>query len=212
MGAAVKGNELVWRSLADSALTGKRTWSNVGDLAYDAGVPTTTAYLALERLESNGTVDRYRQGGFSVVSIEKLLTMLCAWRNLDRDTLVRTTREAIEPFLDSARGPYALGGPDAANALLGGHAVSSFREHIVYMPGAGQVRAELVQLTSQPEGNVRVLAMDKRAMKVWEGYSSLAQTYADLFATPGWQASEFRSALRERFVRAREWDQEGDFR
>lgn len=208
----MKGNELVWRSLADRALKGERTWSNVGDLAYDAGVPTTTAYLALERLESNGTVDRYRPGGFSVVSIEKLLTMLCAWRNLDRDTIIRTTRESIQPFLNSARGPYALGGPDAANVLLGGHAVSSFHEHIVYLPGAGELRAEIMQLRQEPEGDVRVLAMDKRAMKVWDGYSSLAQTYADLFATPGWQASEFRNALRDRFVRAREWDQEGDRR
>lgn len=52
--------------------------------------------------------------------------------------------------------------------------------------------------------------MDKRAMKTWDGYSSVAQTYADLFATPGWQASEFRTALRERFVPAREWNQAGD--
>ncbi|NEM92014.1 TrmB family transcriptional regulator [Galbitalea soli] len=206
----MKGNELVWRSLADHALRGERTWSNVGDLAYDAGVPSSTAYLALERLESNGTVDRYRPGGFSVVSIEKLLTMLCAWRNLDRDTMIRTTSEEIEPFLHSERGPYALGGADAANALLGGHAVSSFREHIVYLPGAGEVRAELARLTPAPDGNVRVLAMDTRAMRLWDGYSTLAQTYADLFATPGWQASEFRHALREKFVRSREWDQEGD--
>lgn len=208
----MKGNELVWRSLADHALNGERTWSNVGDLAYDAGVPATTAYLALERLQVNGTVERYRPGGFSVVSIEKLLTMLCAWRNLDRDTIIRTTRTTIEPFLNSARGPYALGGPDAANNLLGGHAVSGFHEHIVYLPGTGEVRAELVQLTPELEGDVRVLAMDKRAMRMWNGYSSLAQTYADLFATPGWQASEFRNALRERFVRAREWDQEGALR
>ena len=208
----MKGNELVWRSLADRALDGERSWSNVGDLAYDAGVPAATAYLALARLESNGTVDRYRAGGFSVVSIEKLLTMLCAWRNLDRDTMTKTSRASIEPFLNSARGPYALGGPDAANAHLGGHAVSSFSEHIVYLPGTDEMRAELERLRPEPEGEVRVLAMDKRAAKTWDGYSSPAQTYADLFATAGWQASEFRTALRERFVRAREWDQEGDVR
>lgn len=205
----MKGNELVWRSLADHALRGDRTWNNVGDLAYDAGVPPTTAYLALERLVGNGTIDRYRSGGFSVVSIEKLLTMLCAWRNLDRETVVRTTRESIEPFLTSDRGPYALGGPDAANAYLKGRAVSSFSEHIVYLHVTDQTRAELASLRSEANGDVRVLAMDKRALKTWDGYSSLAQTYADLFATPGWQASEFRLALRDAFMRGREWDQDG---
>lgn len=203
----MKGNELVWRSLADHALQGERTWRSVGDLAYDAGVPSTTAYLALERLESNGAVDRYSRGGLAVISVDKVLTMLCAWRNLGRDTLVTTTRDAINPLLDTARGPYALGGPDAANAHLHGRAVSDFREHIIYLPSSSQDLREL-----PPGDEVRVLSMDKRAMKTWTGYSSLAQTYADLFATPGWQASEFRSALRESFVHDREWDQQGGFR
>ncbi len=202
----MKGNELVWRSLADHALRGERTWSSVGDLAYDAGVPSTTAYLALERLENNGAIDRYSRGGLSVVSIDKVLTMQCAWRNLERDTLAKTTRDAIGPFLDTASGPYALGGPDAANALLGGRTVADFREHIVYLPASAD-------LSKLPDGDeVRVLSMDKRAMKTWTGYSSLSQTYSDLFATPGWAASEFRMALRDSFIRDREWDQDGDAR
>lgn len=199
----MKGNELVWRTLADHAIRGNRTWQNVGDLAFEAGVPSTTAYLALERLESNGSIDRFSRGGLAVVSIDKVLTMLCAWRNLARDTIAWTTREAIEPLLDKARGPYALGGPDAANALLGGRAVADFQEHLVYLPSKSVAE-------DMPAGKeVRVLAMDRRAMRTWDGYSSLAQTYADLFATPGWQASEYRHALRDQFFRDREWDQEG---
>lgn len=202
----MKGNELVWRALADRALAGQRTWSSVADLAYEAGVPSTTAYLALERLESNGTIDRYSRGGLAVVSTDKLLIMLCAWRNLGNDTLAWTTRDAINPLLDSAVRPYALGGPDAAAAHLRGRAVADFHEHLVYLPATAD-------LTALPVGDeVRVLSMDKRAMKTWDGYSSLAQTYADLFATPGWQASEFRKALRDSFIREREWDQEGDQR
>lgn len=202
----MKGNELVWRALADRALEGQRTWRNVADLAYEAGVPSTTAYLALERLADNGTVDRYSRGGLAVVSIDKLLTMLCAWRNLERDTLTWTTREGIAPHLNSDIGPYALGGADAATAILNGQAVADFSEHIVYFPGT-------VNVNALPAGReVRVLSMDKRAARTWSGYSSLAQTYADLFATPGWQASEFRKALRDSFVREREWDQDGDER
>lgn len=198
----MKGNELVWRALADRALRGQRTWRNVADLAYDAGVPSATAYLALDRLEGNGTVDRYSRGGLAVVSVDKLLTMLCAWRNLERDTLVWTTRDAISQFLNSVIGPYAVGGPDAAKTYLKAKTVADFREHILYIPSSAD-------LTSLPAGKeVRVLSMDKRAAKTWNGYSSLAQTYADLFATPGWQASEFRKALRDTFIAEREWDQE----
>ncbi|RFA12407.1 hypothetical protein B7R22_15995 [Subtercola boreus] len=201
----MKGNELVWRSLADHAILGDRSWKNVGDLAYDAGVPASTAYLALERLENIGAIDRYSRGGLSVISIDKVLTMLCAWRNLARDTLTMTTREAILPLLNSQSGPYALGGPDAAMSFLTDHTVADFHEHIVYVP-------ESAALLELPAGeDVRVLSMDKRAMKLWKGYSSFAQTYADLFATPGWQASEFRSALRDSFMHGREWDQSDGF-
>jgi hypothetical protein len=198
----MKGNELVWRALADAALRGERRWQNAGDLAHAAGVPSSSAYFALTRLEEIGAIARYPRGGFSVVSIEKVVTVLCAWRNLNRDTLAMTTIQAISPLLDTSRGPYALGGPDAANSLLGGVHVADFHEHLVYL----SPKADLNDL---PDGDeVRVLAMDKRAIREWAGYSSLAQTYADLFATAGWAASEYRYALRDRYMKDREWDQE----
>jgi hypothetical protein len=51
--------------------------------------------------------------------------------------------------------------------------------------------------------------MDRRAEREWlSGYTSFAQTYVDLFATPGWQASEFRLALHDRFLRGRDWDRD----
>ncbi len=130
----MKGNELVWRVLADGALEGQRTWNNVADLAFEAGVPSTTAYLALDRLESNGTVDRYKRGGLAVVSIDKVLTMLCAWRNLARDTRRLDDADAIRPLPRLDRGPLRPGGPDAANAHSEGRAVADFREHLVYLP------------------------------------------------------------------------------
>ena len=96
----MKANELVWRTLVDSALDGNRTWRNVGDLAYAAGVPASAAYLALERLESNGSIDRYRRGGLAVVSLEKVLTMLCAWRNQQRGGVLECRADVREPLRD----------------------------------------------------------------------------------------------------------------
>ncbi len=37
---------------------------------------------------------------------------------------------------------------------------------------------------------VTFLRADSRAARSWDAYTSFAQTYVDLFATPGWQASE----------------------
>ncbi|KZX21230.1 hypothetical protein [Rathayibacter tanaceti] len=73
----MKGNELAWRTLADQALEGRRRWNNVGDIASDAGAPTSTASLALERLESIGAITRYRRGGrgFAEQQAERLPTL-----------------------------------------------------------------------------------------------------------------------------------------
>ena len=50
--------------------------------------------------------------------------------------------------------------------------------------------------------------MDAAAERSWTtGYTSLAQTYADLFAQPGWQASEFRRALWRKHFDVDDWSQ-----
>lgn len=200
----MKGNELVWRTLVDGALRERRSWRNVGDLAFAAGTAPSTTYLALERLSEIGAVRRY-SSGFSTVSPEKVLTLLCAWRNVKRDTLATTTLASIGPFLNTDRNPYALGGTDAANALLGGKIpVLGGSLHIVYLPKTTNLSA------LHPGNEVTVLSMDRRAQVDWDGLSSVAQTIADLFAMPGWQATETRLALRDHYFSDRDWHQSGD--
>lgn len=58
-----------------------------------------------------------------------------------------------------------------------------------------------------PGDEVTILRTDVRALRRWKDYASLAQTIADLFATPGWQAAEFRYAMPDRFIRERDWEQ-----
>lgn len=199
----MKSNELVWRTLADAALTGSRRWANLSDLAFQAGVPVTTAHLATKKLADIGAISRYGGGGFSVVSPDKLLTLLSGWRNLENDTIATTTMKAFGQIAQKRKLTFAFGGPTAAVHYLGGqNKVSDFSKTLAY------VELVAVEEIDWPEGDeVRVLEMDSRAAKTWQGFSSLAQTYADLFASPGWQASEFRLALRKKFVNDRDWDQ-----
>lgn len=201
----MKGNELVWRTLADAALDGRRRWKSVGEIADAAGVPSRTGYLALEKLTEIGAVEQRSPSGIAVTNPEKLLTLLAAWRNLGRDTLAVTTLDAVQPLMDASKHPYAIGGPDAAISYLDDwNNVADIGMRLVYLPP---------DLTPDdlPSGDeVTVLRMDKRAQRDWHrGYSSLAQTYADLFALPGWQAEEFRRALWARHFSVPDWDQRG---
>lgn len=198
----MKSNELVWRTLLDAAISGTRSWTSLADLAFLSGVPVTTTHLATRRLSEIGAITQFRAGGFSVVSPYKILTLLCGWRNLSRDTMATTTKEALDQFVELGGFQIALGGKAAAAFHLGGNNVADFSEFIAYVPEA------LVQQINWPPGNqVKILQLDARAKVDWDGYSSVAQTYADLFATPGWQASEFRLALDEKYFSGRDWDQ-----
>jgi len=199
--ADVKGNELVWRAIADAALQDERRWKNYGDLAYKAGAPASTAQLACRKLIDIGAIRPLPRGGFSTVSPEKVLTVLCAWRNLQRDQIAWTTRAGAERAA-SMDPSCAVGGAEAAIFHLGGkNTVADISTRILYV-------SHPEPLAPLPEGDeVLILRMDRRAALDWDGYSSPAQTYADLFASPGWQASEFRYAMRDKLFAGRDWDQ-----
>lgn len=198
----MKSNELVWRTLLDGAIQGKKHWSGLADVAFMSSVPTSTTHLATKKLSDIGAIKPLRGGGISVVNPDKIATVLCAWRNIQKDTITWTTRDGFDIAVASGL-HHALGGPEAAIYWLGGsNKVADFSKSIAY---AKRSDAEGLIL---PEGDeVLLLEMDERAELDWDGYSTIAQTYADLFATPGWQASEFRLALKDRYLRERNWEQ-----
>lgn len=217
----MKKNELVWRELVDTAVSqGRRRWDNIDDLAFRSGVATATAAYALRRLIEIGAI-RQHHAGFTVVNPGKVLTLLCAARSIVSDARAVVT---VDP--DDLRRMLALlasdgfiaGGATAAVDLLGGvNTVSDYSEHLYYVRDE-QTAATLDDMLRRMEisrhtgfgrdrGNVTFLTADPRAARIWQRHTSFAQTYADLFATPGWQASEFRLALYEKFLSARDWDQ-----
>lgn len=218
----VKKNELVWRELIDTALMhGRRRWDNIDDLAFRCGVAPATASYALRRLIEIGAIQQH-YAGFTVVNPEKVLTLSCASRSIMNDALAVVTLSFDELQRVLASFPndgFIDGGAAAAVQLLGGtNTVSDYSEHLYYLRDdhtavavddmLGRMDAPRHTGYGRNRGNVTFLPTDPRAARTWQGHSSLAQTYVDLFATPGWQASEFRLALREKFLARRDWDQE----
>jgi hypothetical protein len=190
--------EIVYRTLVDAALAGRRAWANVRDLAWDAGVGEKLAYSAITRPASIGAVTRHAGGGFSVTDPERVLVLLCAKRSLTDAT--RTTREAADKLIDGLS-EYAIGGSRAALTHLDGrNTIADHAQPILYVPRD----TPLDDLPRSDE--VIVLTADARSLRHWtNGYSSPAQTYADLFAQPGWQASEFRRALWRSWFSVDDW-------
>jgi hypothetical protein len=199
----MKNVEIVWRTLADAALDGQRNWNSIGGIAEAASAALSTSHQALGRLVDIGAVRANPRRGYTVVSPGKLLHALAAHRNLRADTMVSTTILAAQAFLDGPEVDYALSGSTAAVNYLGGrNTVANPGRRIVYT----------IRAPSQddfPSGDeVIILTQDPVAARSWRsGYASLAQTYANLWASPGWQAAEFIRALQAKFFTDADWEQ-----
>lgn len=199
----MKNVEIVWRTLADAALEGRRDWSSLGAIADAASVAPSTTHQALGRLLDIGAVRANSRRGYTVVSPQKLLEAFAAHRNLRADTMVSTTLSAARGFLDDDEVDYALGGSTAAvHHLDGRNTVADLGRRIVYT-------TQPVSQTDFPDGDeVIILNEDPLAARTWRsGYASLAQTYADLWASPGWQAAEFIRALKAKLFAEADWEQ-----
>jgi len=194
----MRATDAVWRTLADHALRGDRHWKNTSDLAWAAGVGDKLAYKALQRPTGIGAVTRHPAGGFSVTDPERVLALLAAARHLT-DARTTTFEAAQETLLHAP--VYALGGTRAAAHHLGGpNTIADHAPAMIYVPAT-------VPLAALPPGHgALVFTADDHALTTWaDGYTSPAQTYADLFAQAGWQASEFRRALWHAWFSVDDW-------
>lgn len=194
----VQETDLVLRALVDVALAGRRSWRSVGDLAHEAGVGEKLAYKVTARVAEIGAITRHRGGGFSITDPERLLMLLSSRRTLSAAR--RTELQAAQALLTELD-IYALGGTRAAVHHLGGtNTIAAHAPAILYVP-------EGTDLEDLPDGDgALVLMADTRSLRSWaDGHTSRAQTYADLFAQPGWQASEFRRALWREWFAVDDW-------
>ncbi|MDY7555286.1 hypothetical protein [Cryobacterium sp. 10C3] len=117
--------------------------------------------------------------------------------------MVSTTLPAAQTLLDDVEEAYALSGSSAAVHHLGGrNTVADLGRRIVYT-------ARALSQADFPVGDeVIILSEDPLAARTWKsGYASLAQTYADLWASPGWQAAEFTRALKAKLFADADWEQ-----
>lgn len=194
----MKETDVLLRTAVDVAMAGRRSWSSVGDLAHEARVGEKLAYKVTARVTEIGAITRHRGGGFSITDPERLLMVLSSRRTLSAAR--RTELQAAQALL-SELDVYTIGGTRAAVHHLGGtNTIATHAPAILYVP-------EGTNLEGLPDGDgALVLEADERSLRSWaEGYTSRAQTYADLFAQPGWQASEFRRALWREWFAVDDW-------
>ncbi|MGD8195251.1 hypothetical protein ACEXQB_012250 [Herbiconiux sp. P18] len=179
-------------------------------MAHASRCSVGNAFKATRHLVDIGAVSTLSRGGLSVLDPERVVAVLAAERRLANDTVAMVSRSSMPDLLGSLP-LYALGGTDAAIHHLGGrNTIADRGQRLLYIPekDADKVQPHDADPDLGDEETVRIVVMDEVAQRAWaSGYASFAQTYADLFSQPGWQAAEFRRALWRTAFEVDDWSQ-----
>jgi hypothetical protein len=98
---------------------------------------------------------------------------------------------------------YALSGTSAAVHHLGGqNTVADLGQRLLYKTH------DIFQRDFPESDEVIILKQDPLAARTWRsGHASLAQTFEDLWASPGWQSAEFLRAPKTKLFAQADWEQ-----
>lgn len=189
----MKSTEIVRRTLADNALAGRRNWVSLAQVAGESDCSSPNAFAATRHLLDIGALTKHPGGGLTVVDVMRTVDSVACTRSLSRDRLTSTSLYAATQMMSQVD-VYAVGGSDAALHHLGtDNTIADHPRRILYLIQKDYISyADLLP----DDDEVLIMPMDTVALRTWNrGFTSLTQTYSDLYALPGWQASEFRHAL-----------------
>lgn len=197
--------EMVWRHLLmDAYEWGQRRHASITELAEELRIGLSTVHQALARPVAIGAV-AVGGTGLRILDPARLALLWAAKRELDKDIVsvhhLAMDAAGVEAAL--AGSDVMLGGFGAAVAHLGPNTIAGYDTVLAYWPPG--LPLSLPKAVADGSGEaiegaptrLLVLQADPKLGSYADtaAVSSLAQTYADLFNLPGWQAARFRAAL-----------------
>ncbi|MGH9279775.1 MAG: helix-turn-helix domain-containing protein [Acidimicrobiales bacterium] len=191
--------EQVWRHLIVGALEeNRRRWDSVTALAEELGLGISTVHRALAHPTEIGAVVLRPIGGVRVLDPGRLLIAWAGRRRLSGDVVrrFRVCAAAPEVEQDMHGADAVLGGFGAVVARLGGNTIADYESVLVY--GEPGLRAAIAP---DEDGRTVVTVLEPDPLLARYGPTTpLAQSWVDLFNTPGWQAARFVHTLLPRLV------------
>jgi len=180
--------ERVWRHLLASGEQGRWRWPNLAALGSELGIATSTVHRALAYPTEIGAVTIEPLGGFTVSDAGRLLLYWAAHRNLRKDITrkFRTSLPVLEVtrILSEPADAPVLGGFTALVTAMGKNTIADYTTVMVYGQPEG--------IPEDRAGKTEVIVLQPDPLLGNYGhFTTLAQSWADLFNLPGWQSSRF---------------------
>lgn len=191
--------EIIWREILFQATENKKLEFTQKELAEKFGISTSTVFNALKIPRQSGAI---KVGGrkFTVVDLEKFLYIWATRRNLDKETIYRTSAGKNPQEIEGMMPDGAIFSGCGAYAQRYGEAPADYDKIYVY---ADEEAAKEIKKRFPPKTgyeNLFVLKSDP-CLKKFGNIAPDVQIFADLWNLTDWYSKEFLSALKRKIFK-----------
>lgn len=188
----MKKIEFVFRELLFQCLEkSNRRFTQLG-LSKQLGLSTSMISFALNPLKKMNAVE-VRQRGFSVIDPRKVLFHWASVRNVEKDILYKTRAEMPVIEIEKAMPDNIVYGAYSAYRLKFKDAPADYSEAYIYGDES------LKKRFPEAKGPANLFVLKKDAMMERYGkFTTMAQTFVDLWNIKTWYANDYLKALEAR--------------
>jgi len=194
----MKKIEIIWRELLFQVLEKGNNHFVQQELAQKFNFSTSTIFQALKSPRKMGAV---RVGGreFIVSDPEKLLYHWASVRDLNKEIIYQTQVDLPIMEIENSMVPKAIFACFSAYRLKYNEAAADYDKVYIYLKTQNSNLEEIKQRFPQKKGrpNLIVLKADKY-LADYGRFTSIGQTFVDLWNLPDWFAKEFVNTLKEK--------------
>ncbi|OGL87902.1 hypothetical protein A3I42_00205 [Candidatus Uhrbacteria bacterium RIFCSPLOWO2_02_FULL_49_11] len=190
--------EQIWRYILEKALSPERVFEFAQkEIAAQLGCSTSTVFNALKTPRDSGAV-RVGGRGFTVINLDKFLTIWATRRRLMKDIVYQTHVDAPVRAIEQEMPPQVVFTGYSGYKFRFKDTPADYDKVYVYCPSA--VLPELKKRfprSRKKSPNLFALSPD-RHLAASEGLAPQAQLYVDLWNLPDWYAHDYLKALKEK--------------
>lgn len=195
----MKKIETTWHYLLNSALTERKFKHTQQELAVQFGYSLSTINHALKGPTQIGAV-RKASKFFVLEDFQKLLYFWASLRNLGKDIIYKTYVDESVNQIEGEVPPQAVYAAYSAGRKILGLAPADYSKVYVCLKenDLGEIKRRFPPLGKKGvESNLFVIK-EPEIMNPGDGYTTLPQTFVDLWNLSDWYAKDFTKALEEK--------------
>lgn len=195
----MKKIETTWHYVLNSALTEKKFKHTQQELAQQLGLSLSTINHALKGPTQIGAV-RKASKFFVLENFQKLLYYWASLRNLEKDIIYKTTVEDSINQIEGSIPPAAIYAAYSAGRKILGQAPSDYSKVYVYLQNNDleEIKRRFPPVVKKGRESNLIVLKGPAVMKQNEGYTTLPQTFVDIWNLRDWYAKDFTQALEEK--------------